>query len=173
MKSVVYAAALAALVCMSGGAQAAQIRIVEGTEVPIRFDELVSSKTNTEGDRFSISIADEIKLSDGTVIPAGYRGVGEVTSAEKRGMMGKAGTLNVRFDYVKIGESRLRLRGSKGKEGDSKVGSTIVLTILFGPLGLLKKGKDVEVKQGQEMTAFADEDLQIEAPLPPPPPGKG
>ena len=67
-------AALAALVCstLAGGqAWAAPERIVEGTEFPIRFEDSLSSKTNTEGDRFTISLADDVKLSDGTVIPAG------------------------------------------------------------------------------------------------------
>jgi hypothetical protein len=146
--------------------------VVEGTEFPIRFDEKLSSKTNSEGDRFSISLADEVKLSDGTVIRAGYKGVGEVVDAQKNGMLGKAGTLNVRFEYMKIGDVRVHIRGSKGKEGKGSIASVVALTVLFGPLGLLVKGHNVEVKQGQEMTAYVDQDTDVPLPLSPPPEAK-
>ncbi len=153
----------------SAPAWASKVHIPEGTDLSIRFDEQLSSKTNTEGDRFTITLASEVKLADGTVIPAGYRGVGEVTQAEKNGMLGKPGTLNVRFDYMKIGDLRVQLRGNKGKEGKGSVGSVVVLTILFGPLGLIAKGHNVIIKEGQEMTVFVDQDTDIESPIALPP----
>jgi hypothetical protein len=174
MKSKTFGCACASIaagwtVLVAGGALAATVKIQEGTDFPVRFDEKLSSKTNTEGDRFTISLADEVRLPGGAVIPAGYKGVGEVTEAEKNGMLGKAGTLNVRFNYVKIGDVRVRLRGSKGREGKGSVGAVVVLAVLFGPLGLLVKGHNVEVKQGQIMTAFVDEDTEIVVPLAAPP----
>jgi hypothetical protein len=172
---------LAGRVCAAGmlvaawgtGAWAQTVKVPEGTDIPIRFDEKLSSKTNTEGDRFTITLVDEVKLPDGTVIPAGYRGVGEVTDAEKNGMLGKAGTLNVRFDYLKIGDVRLRLRGSKGSEGKGSVASVVALTVLFGPIGLIAKGHNVEVKKGQQMTVYVDQDTDLALPLAPPPKDDG
>lgn len=166
------ASAASVLFCgtlMVGSAWAQTVHIAEGTEFPVRFDDALSSKTNTEGDRFTISLADQVALPGGTVIHEGYRGVGEVTQAEKSGMLGKAGTLNVRFNYIKIGDVRVPLRGSKGKEGKGSVGSVVALTILFGPLGLIAKGHNVQVKQGQEMTAYVDADVEVPEPLAPPP----
>lgn len=158
----------------SANASAPQMaQVPEGTEIPIRIDEKLSSKTNTEGDRFTITLADDVKLPSGLLIPAGYKGVGEVTDAEKNGMLGKAGSLNVRFDYIKIGDARVRLRGSKGQEGKGGTGTVVVLTVLFGPLGLLAKGHNVEVKKGQEMTVYVDQDTDIAVPLPPPPADEG
>ena len=167
------AAGLAAItVCLAPwAAWAAEVHVPEGTEFPIRFEDALSSKTSSEGDRFTISLADDVKLPDGTVLPAGYRGVGEVTGAEKNGMLGKAGSLNVRFDYIKIGDVRVRVRGNKGKEGNGAVGSVVVLTVLFGPLGLIKKGHNVEIKAGQQMVAYVDEDAQLPTPIAPPPKG--
>ena len=150
-------------------AWAATAHVPEGTDFPIRFEDALSSKTNTEGDRFTITLADQVKLPDGTIIPAGYKGVGEVTDAEKNGMLGKAGTLNVRLDYIKIGDIRVMLRGSRGKEGKGSVASVVALTILFGPLGLIAKGHNVVVKKGQEMTVFVDQDTDLPTPLALPP----
>jgi hypothetical protein len=156
-------AAVAALFVMAGSAAHADpVKVPEGTEVVISVEDKLSSETNKEGDRFSISLADDVVLADGTKLPAGLKGAGEVTHAKKKGMMGKPGELNVRFDYLKVGDSKIKLRGQKGAEGDARYGTTITLTVLFGPLGLIKHGKDVEIKPGQKMTIFTDADATVD-----------
>ncbi len=144
-------------------------KIPEGTEMLIRFNDRLSSATNTAGDKFSITLDDQVKLADGTLIPAGYVGRGEVTGANKKGFMGRAGELNIRIDYLRIGDARVRLRTSKGSEGKGALGTTVALTLLFGPLGLLKRGHDIEIKSGQTITAYVDQDAEIALPLAPPP----
>lgn len=143
--------------------------VPEGTELRIRFEEMISSATASTGDTFSISSDEEIHLADGTVIPAGFRGRGEVTAAEKNGMLGKAGQLNVRLTYLKIGDARVRLRATKGAEGASGATSAVVLTALFGPIGLIKHGHNVVIQKGQTMTAFVDEDINLALPVAAPP----
>jgi hypothetical protein len=147
-----------------------KVKIPEGTELTIRFNDKLSSERNTEGDQFSISLDDEVKLPDGTVLKPGYRGKGEVTDAKKKGFMGQAGEMNVRLNYLRVGDTRVRLRASKGGEGKGAMGATIALTVLFGPLGLLKRGHDIEIKEGQTITAFVDQDAEIDVPVAPPPP---
>jgi hypothetical protein len=80
---------------------------------------------------------------------------------KKAGMMGKAGELNMRLEYLKIGDDRVKIRGSKGKEGEGKEGTAVALTVLFGPIGLIKHGKNVDVKEGTPLTAFLDQDYTI------------
>lgn len=150
-------------------APAQTVKIPEGTEFIIRFEDKLSSGSNTEGDQFSISLDEGVKLADGTVIPDGYRGRGEVVAAKKKGFMGQAGELNIRLSYIRIGDTRVRLRASKAGEGKGAMGATIALTVLFGPLGLLKRGHDIEIKQGQTLTAYADQDADLTLPLAPPP----
>jgi hypothetical protein len=55
----------------------------------------------------------------------------------------------------------VKLRGSKGKEGQGKEGTAVALTVLFGPLGLIKHGKNVEVKAGTQLNAFVDDDVTL------------
>ncbi len=146
-----------------------KVKLREGEELVIRFEDRLSSGSNTAGDQFSIALEEDMKLADGTVIRAGYRGRGEVTEAKKKGFMGQAGELNVRLNYIRVGDTRVRLRASKGGEGKGAMGATIALTVLFGPLGLLKRGHDIEIKPGQTLTAYVDQDAEIDLPLPPPP----
>ena len=150
-------------------ASADTVKVPEGTELLIRFNDKLSSASNSQGDQFSITLDEDVKLSDGTVIARGYRGRGEVTDAKKRGFMGQAGEMNIRLNYLRVGDTRVRLRANKGGEGKGAMGATIALTVLFGPLGLLKRGHDIEIKPGQTLTAYVDEDATIALPLEAPP----
>jgi hypothetical protein len=77
-------------------------------------------------------------------------------------MMGKAGELNMRLEHLTVGDQRVRLRGSKGKEGEGKEGDTVALTVLFGPIGLIKHGKNVDIKAGTSLAAYVDQDIQLD-----------
>jgi hypothetical protein len=143
--------------------------IPEGTEVRVRLNERLSSASNIEGDEFSITTDEPIQLSDGTIIPAGFRGRGEVTDAHKKGMLGKAGELHIRLDYFKIGDTRVHLRAEKGGEGKSGVATTVVLTLLITPLFLMHHGAELVYPQGQKITAFVDQDTKVPLPMPPAP----
>lgn len=150
-------------------ASAATVKVPEGTELRIRFNDALSSGKNSEGDNFSISLDEPVTLPDGTVLKSGYRGKGEVTQAKKKGFMGQPGEMNVRLNYIKVGDTRIHLRAQKGGEGQASMGATIALTVLFGPLGLLKHGHDIEIHQGQVITAYVDEDTSVEIPVAAPP----
>jgi hypothetical protein len=147
----------------------ARLHIPEGTEARIRIDDKLSSANNVDGDTFSITLVEPMAI-DGSTIPAGYRGKGEVVQAKRKGMMGQGGELNIKLDYLRVGDARIRLRGQKGGEGDGAMASTVALTVLFGPLGLLKHGHDMTINKGQELTAYVDQDTTLDDSLPKPPP---
>ncbi len=54
-------------------------------------------------------------------------------------------------------------------EGQSGVTSTVVLTVLFGPLGLLVHGHSIVYPKGQQITAYVDQDTVINLPVAAPP----
>ena len=133
----------------------------EGVDVNLKFAQDLSSKTSSEGDPVALVLVDDLMVGGVCVAKAGDKAFGEVTKAEKSGMMGKAGELNMRLDYLKAGDTKIRLRGSKGKEGESGTTGAVVLTVLFGPIGLIKHGKNVEIKQGQAFHAFVSDDVAL------------
>lgn len=147
------------------------IKVPEGTEMVISVDEKLSSESNHEGDRFSISLDEDVKLSDRTILRAGYRGVGEVVEARDNGALGKNGKLNIRLVYLKVGDERLRLRATKSAKGETRVGATVATVILFWPAAPFIRGKDVSIRKGTIMTAYTDQDTTLPSPLPPPPGG--
>jgi hypothetical protein len=133
----------------------------DGTDVNLQFAQDLSSKTVSEGDPVTLTLVDDLKVGNIVVAKAGDKAIGEVTKAEKSGMMGKAGDLNIRLNYLKAGDNKIKLRGTKGKEGESGTTGAVVLTVLFGPIGLIKHGKNVEIKQGQSLHAFVGDDIAL------------
>jgi hypothetical protein len=141
-----------------------KIIVKEGTDVDLKFAQDLSSKTANDDDPVSLVLDEDIKVGDVVVVKAGAKAVGTITHAKKAGMMGKAGELNMRLDYLITDGGRLRLRGTKGKEGEGKVGATVALTVLFGPIGLIKHGKNVEIKQGTPLLVYTDENYDVPRP---------
>ena len=133
----------------------------EGTDVSLAFDEDISSKSAAEGDPVAFVLTDDIKVGNVVVAKEGSKAFGEVTHAEKSGMMGKAGDLSIRLDYLKVGGVKVKLRGTKGKEGESGTTSAVVLTVLFGPIGLIKHGKNIDIKKGTSLKAYVGDDVSL------------
>jgi hypothetical protein len=138
----------------------------EGADANLKFEQDLNSKTANDDDPVSLVLDQDIKIGEIVVVKAGVKAVGTITHAKKAGMMGKAGELNMRLDYLITDTGRLRLRGTKGKEGEGKVGATVALTVLFGPICLIKHGKDVEIKPGTPLLVYTDENYDVPAPKP-------
>jgi len=139
----------------------AKVLLPEGTDVMLAFDEDLSSKTAQEGDQVTLVLTEDLKVGDVVVVKAGAKAIGEVTNAHKSEMMGKGGELNMRLDYLKVGNARVHLRGNKGGEGNSGVGGAIALTALVGIFGLLHHGKEIKVQKGTPLHAYIAEDISL------------
>ena len=109
-------------------------------------------------DPVNLVLAEDIKVGDVIVARAGAKALGTITNAKRAGMLGE---LNMKLEYLKIGDTKVRLRGTKGREGDSKTGTMVALTVLFGPIGLIKKGKEIEIKEGTPLKAFVGDDATV------------
>jgi hypothetical protein len=137
------------------------VRLSEGSDVALAFDEDLSSKTAQEGDPVAFVLTDDLKVGDVVVAKAGCKAFGEVSHAEKSGMMGKPGDLSIRLNYLKVGDVKVHLRGTKAKEGESGTTATVALTVLFGPIGLIKHGKNIDIKKGTTLKAYVADDISL------------
>ena len=151
----------------SGEAASAAVRpsdrlvLKEGADVNLKFAQDLSSKTATDDDPVNLVLDQDLKIGDVVIAKAGAKAVGTITHAKKAGMMGKAGELNMRLQYLLVDDTRLKLRGTKGKEGQGKEGTAVALTVLFGPIGLIKHGKNVDIKAGTPLLAYTDENFEL------------
>lgn len=133
----------------------------EGTEIKLKFAEAISSKTATVDDPVPMILDEDVKVGDVIVVKAGAKALATVSNAKKAGMMGKGGELNIRLESLRAGDAKIHLRGTKAREGDDKLGATVALTVLFGPIGLIKHGKNIEIKEGTPLTAYVGDDITL------------
>lgn len=137
--------------------------IPDGTEFTVVTTEEISSKTATEGDPLTFKVAEDVKIDGQVVIAKDSLVKGVVASAKKAGMMGRGGSLGIRVESATtVDNQKIKLRSSKGKEGDDKTGTTVALVVLFGPLGFLKKGKNAKIAPGTQVKVYTDEEKKVE-----------
>ena len=88
-----------------------------------------------------------------------------VAEVKRAGHFGHAGNLSLKVESTTaVDGQRVPLRASKSATGDSHTGATVALTVLFGPLGLLKHGNDVIYPAGTKLTVYTDQALTIKVP---------
>ncbi len=133
----------------------------DGTEVRLKFANDLTSKSAVVGDLVELVLDEDLKVDEVVVAAKGARAVGTVTNAKKSGTFGKGGELNMRLEYLKAGDTKVKLRGLHAKEGADKVGATVALTVAFGVVGFLKHGKQAEVKAGTPLLAYINEDAEV------------
>ena len=112
------------------------------TPVIVRIEDEISSKTNKSGDRFKITVAEDVRVGDAVVIPAGSIGEGEVIHAAKSGAGGKAGELIVVARFVRVGDNEIRLRSfALGVAGKDKTVDSLAASIVVGPFAMFSVGR--------------------------------
>ena len=137
--------------------------IPDGTQFSVVTTEEINSKTASEGDPLSFKVNEDVKIDGQVVIAKDTLVKGVVATAKKAGMMGRGGSLGIRVESTStVDNQRLKLRSSKGKEGDDKTGTTVALVVLFGPLGFLKHGKNAQIKPGTQITVYTDEEKRVQ-----------
>jgi hypothetical protein len=136
--------------------------IPDGTEFNVVNQALVSSKTATEGDPVDFKVDADVAINGVVVIAKGTLVKGEVTHAEHNGHFGKSGKLSIRVSSTtSVDGQSIKLRAARGKSGSDATGSTVALTVLFGPIGLLKHGSNAEMKEGAKMVVYTDAPLTV------------
>ena len=138
-----------------------KVRVKDGTEVSLRFAQTLSSKRAAIGDAVNFTLDQDLKAGDRVVARKGATALGTVTQVRKSGMMGRGGELNLRLEYLKAGDTKIKLRGLQGRQGDNKEGAMIGLTLAFGMVGFLKHGKQAEIKEGTPLKAYVDQDTEL------------
>lgn len=170
-KAVAFVIIITLLTCpLFTFAQAAKVKLEEGTQVRLKLMESISSATAQDGQVVSFEVLDEIRVSEQVVIAEGATAWGTIVDAEENKRMGRAGKLAIRMDYVKATDgSKIPLRANADKRGQGKgvstgiaVAATAVVFWPAAPLFLLRKGKNAEIARGFHLQAFVDGDRWVE-----------
>ena len=148
----------------------ALVTLRQGTPVYMLSQSELSSKTARVGDRFELRVAEDVIVEGQIVIPAGTRGVGEVSRAEKKGMFGKSGKLDTRVLYARMGNININLAGSANDEGKGGTAGVVAAAVFLLPLAPFITGTSAVLPPGTRMTGWVENDLRMAlGPAPPPP----
>ncbi|PSJ40643.1 hypothetical protein [Allosphingosinicella deserti] len=132
-----------------------------GTEVRMRTLEALSSKHARQGQRFALEVVDHVVVEGGVVIPRGAPATGEVARVVGRGIMGKAGKLEVRILFVEAGGARIRLGGRAVDKGKASTGPVVAGTVLLGPLASFVQGTSAQIPAGTAVLGFVYADVSL------------
>ncbi len=140
------------------------LSLPSNTEVGIRLNEDVSTKTHQQGDRITFSTTHDILLQDYVVIPAGTRVVGEVTWMTGKGMFGKSGKFEIEVRYIDLNGRRIPMQGKFRQEGDGNTVATIGAVVVVPVAGFFVTGKSGAMPRGRELTVYTAEAVAVALP---------
>lgn len=137
------------------------------TQVVMRVNENFKAENSTDNGTINAIIEADVYSADGSqvLIKAGTPAFIEY-SAESNGSWGKAGKICITNAFTKtIDNKRVPLRLNTSKNGGSKLGGVIVLSVLLFPLGLFSafmKGSMPKIQSGSIFNASVMQDVTIE-----------
>lgn len=140
-----------------------QAMLRTGTEVPLRLSEQLTTKNKAVrvGQRFRMTVAEDVKVEGQTVIPAGSPAAGEVTDVRNKGMWGKSGHIGARILYVQVNGRQIRLTGTFDDKGVTGTAG-VVAAIAFVPIaGFFTTGTSANIPSGGAVKGFVDEDVPL------------
>ncbi len=171
-RATLWTAALAAAVIMIPAIVSAQrVTLPKGTDVPLVFDQEISSKSAHKGDKVALHIESDVVINGQTVFTRDTPVVGVVTQVKKRSNFGVNGQLRITFNPIKsaLGASVDITPRFKGKQTGSRTDHSAEISggtaILLGPVGLVGGyfvvGKQVNIKKGDRLMSEVARDTTI------------
>jgi hypothetical protein len=170
--STLAAVAIVAAITFVGAACLADtITVMKGTNVPLVFDQAVSSKTAKKGDIVNLHVATDVSIGDKTIFKAGEKVTAVITTVQHRKNFGVNAKLRLKFNPVEttFGPAIEIQAKSKGSTTGSRTDEAAAISggsaILLGPIGLVGGyfvvGKQVNIKKDDLLISEVARDFAI------------
>ena len=143
--------------------------LLDGTPVKLRLSQTISSADTKVGQEIPFEVVEDITVDQIVVLLKGATAIANVTTAEHKKSMGRAGKLDITISYARLkDQEKVQLRATKETKGGGHVGAMtgaiVATSIVFfpaAPLFLFIHGKDITIPQGTEITAFVQGDMHL------------
>ena len=133
---------------------ASEVLLPANSEVVMTMNEAVSSKSHRLGEKFSLTVAQDVKANGMTVIPRGTRAVAQITRRTGKGGFGKSGKMDFTFRYIDLNGMQIPIEGRHHQAGEGRGGAAVGAVVAAGLVGgMLVKGKSAKIEEGREFTA--------------------
>ncbi len=160
----------------AGPAFAQPMILPEGMAIPLETRQELSSKSARVGDAVELAVARPVTIGGVTLIPAGSPAAGTVSRVRDNGLLGRSGKLDIKVSAIKVGGIDVPVRGQRNAQGKSGTLGAVGAGIVFLPLAVIVRGKDVKLPVGTPFEVYVDREVSIGppalpvAPAPPPAP---
>jgi hypothetical protein len=123
-----------------------KVVLAEGAEVTLRMAQNLNSRVAKPGDPIELTLDKDLKVGDVTVAKAGARAIGEVVQAKRPDFWGEAGELSIRVHFLRVGDTKVEIRGAAGAAGTRYV---------------IIRGSQAIIKAGTLVKAFVAADIKV------------
>ena len=150
----------------------AAIVLPANTKVQVQMKQEITTKGKSwsEGDRFDMTVIEDVMMNGYVVIPRGSRATGHISWLTDKGMFGKSGKMEIELDYVHAGDRRIPITGSYRQEGEGNTVATVAGVLAAGPFAAVVTGRSGVIPEGRELTAYTKGDLPLAIGTPAPAP---
>ena len=163
--------AIAGMVMAVAACNADTIFVPRGIEVPLVFDQAVSSRHAKVGDTVQLHVAHNVAVDGQTVIKRGAHVTGLITGVKHRNVFGVNGHLRMVFEPVRSAFGKTidlepKIAGkSSGSRPDHAAEISGGAALVLGPVGLVGGvfvvGKNVTVKPGDTIISGVNHDTYL------------
>ena len=147
---------------------AVELVLPAGTEVKMRLEQAIGSKTHKRGDVFALVVTAPVTIGEQIVIPTGARAEGEIIHAAKAAFSGRAGELIATARRVRVGDREVKLRSFLAGTGTERAQLAAGVGIAVGLPGLFIRGGQILIPAGTEVVSITASDALLLA-IPPEP----
>ena len=134
-----------------------------GTPIALKLAEELTTKGKKlrVGQRFHLSVAEDVKVGETTVIPSGSPAEGEITDVRNKGMWGKSGHIGAHLLYVSVNGRQIRLSGTFDDKGVTGTAGVVAAIALVPIAGFFTTGTSAKLPLGGAVSGFVDEDVPL------------
>lgn len=129
----------------------ALLTLNEGVPIQLAVAEEVNSSTHRAGDTFRLTVLNDMRIGDTTVIPRGTPAQAEITWRTGKGAFGKSGKLEFSLRHIELGGQRIPISGNFRQEGEGNTIATGVGIIAIGVFAGFITGKRARLPVGREL----------------------
>jgi hypothetical protein len=147
-----------------------ELRLDEGTSIEVRLTHGLSSRTARREDRVDASVVEPVRAGGVLALPAGTEVVGVVYSVEAAERPSKAGLIEIQFNSVYLGDTRIDMRGrvAEIRESGEQAKKAGIGAVVGGILGGILGGKGgaiagILIGGGGSVVATKGEDVELPA----------
>ena len=144
-------------------APAAAQPVVLPAWTPVRLvtQAIIDSRSARQGQRFGLTITEDVKVGERIVIPRGTPAVGEIEVLTQKGAGGNSGHLVLAPLFIDWAGDRIYLRGHSETAGKGAVGASVATQVLLSPLGFFISGKSATLPAGSAIEAEIRNDVKV------------